>query len=157
MEPMAPVAGLQKWRWLAAVLAALILLVCCVATRAPEERKTIERAFRELPEVQAFFGEVYTMSATMKPARVQWTGGVQSGYFVYDVRGRSARSDVMIQWEKPAASAPAAITKVITTNGQAIYPGEVLPGDQSLGVTPEALRSGPRNGASAPVPAADQR
>lgn len=124
MDPWTIVAGLQKWRWLAAVLAPLLLLVCCMVTRAPDERQAIERAFRALPEAQAFFGEVYTMSSTMKPAEVGWTGGVKSGSFVYEVRGRALRSDVTIHWVRPAGDAPAAITKVSTAGGRLIYSHE---------------------------------
>lgn len=131
MDPGTIVAGMQKWRWLAAVLAPLLLLVCCIATRAPDARPAIEQAFRALSETQALFGEVYTMSSTLKPSHVGWTGGVKSGCFVCDVRGHSLRTDVMIHWVKPAGDAPVAITKVSTAGGRLIYAPEEAPGRQA--------------------------
>ncbi len=97
-----------------------------------------------------FFGEVYTMSSTMKPARVQWNGGVKSGYFAYDVRGRSAHNDVIIHWERPKAGGPAVITEVSTADGRAIYPQEEPTGSQRQETPARAIHSDPSNGTGAP-------
>ena len=112
---------LQKWKYLFVGLCAAVAVGSCIATRAPDERREIERAFRSLPQVNDRFGEVYSMSSTMKPARVGWTGGVKSGYFVYDVRGRHLHTDVMVHWEKRTSGEPASITKVTTEGGQLVY------------------------------------
>lgn len=114
-------AGIQKWGWVVAVLGAFVVLASCVVTSAPDERREVESAFRALPEVRALFGEVYTMSSLMRPARVRWIGGVKSGYFNYDVRGRSFRGEVIISGEKIATSGPVTITEVTFAGGKLTY------------------------------------